>query len=282
MALDETTFRPGDPEAVILRKILQTLQNSGGGTGPASNVAIADGADVAEGSRADVKVTNPDATGTVVAILKGILQAVNVPATGSTSLTTIDNSLTTIDNSLATVDSSIQTTNSTLNTISGKVDVQLSSLQNVGGFTSLLKDTTAVSTSIYAAGDAVGGKRTLTNALRTSGGTGILESITILDRANQKAAMELFIFDSDPSAATITDNSAFVFSTDDLKVLAHITIADTDYVTINSKAMATLKGIGITLKGSGTANLYAALVTTGTPTYAATTDVQLIYGILQD
>lgn len=155
--------------------------------------------------------------------------------------------------------------------------------QNVGGYTSVIKDTTAVSTSpAYTAGDAVGGKRTLTNALRTSGGTGVLESIHILDRANQKAAMELFIFDSDPSAATITDNSAFVFSTDDLKVLAHVTIAASDYITINSKAVATIKGLAIALKGNATANLYAALVTTGTPTYAATTDVQLIFGVLQD
>ncbi len=152
---------------------------------------------------------------------------------------------------------------------------------NVGGKTTLIKDTTAVSTSpAYQAGDAVGGKRTLANAL-TAVGTGILESVAILDRANQKAAMTLFIFDEDPTAATITDNSAFVFSTDDLKVIAQISIAAGDYVTTNSKAVAQKTGLGTTLKASGT-SLYAALVTTGTPTFAATTDVQLEVGILQD
>ena len=90
------------------------------------------------------------------------------------------------------------------------------------------------------------------------------------------------IFDADPSAATITDNAAFVFSTDDLKVLARISVSATDYVTLNSKAVATVKGIGAVLKAASGTSLYCAVVTTGTPTYAATSDVQVIFGILQD
>jgi DNA-binding phage protein len=155
-------------------------------------------------------------------------------------------------------------------------------LGNVGGYTTVIKDTTAVSSSpAYTAGDAVGGKRTIANAVRTPG-TGILESITILDRANQKAGMTLFIFDADPTVATITDNAAFVFSTDDLKVIAQINIGASDYVTTNSKAIAQKTGLGVALKAASGTTLYAALVTTGTPTFAATTDVQLEYGILQD
>jgi hypothetical protein len=126
----------------------------------------------------------------------------------------------------------------------------------------------------------VGGKRTLTGAL-TSVGTGILESIIVLDRANQKAALDIFIFDADPTAATLADKTAFVFSTDDLKVIAHVSVAASDYVTVNSKAVAHESSLGIALKASGT-TLWAAVVTSGTPTYAATTDVQVTFGILQD
>jgi hypothetical protein len=154
---------------------------------------------------------------------------------------------------------------------------------NVGGFTAGIKDTTVVSTTpAYTAGDAVGAKRTLANAVRVSGGTGIIDSIVLLDRANQKAGMELLIFDADPTNATITDNAAFVYSTDDLKVIARITIGASDYVTLNSKAIACLRGLGIAFKTNATTSLFAALVTTGTPTFAATTDVQLTVGILQD
>jgi hypothetical protein len=153
---------------------------------------------------------------------------------------------------------------------------------NIGGFTTVIKDATVVSTSpAYTAGDAVGGKRTLANAVKTAG-TGILQSIAILDRANQKAAMTVFIFDADPTNATITDNAAFVFSTDDLKVIAQINISASDYVTTNSKAYAIISGLSIPVKAASGTSLYCAVVTTGTPTYAATTDVQIEAGILQD
>lgn len=152
----------------------------------------------------------------------------------------------------------------------------------VGGKMAVIKDTTAVTaSSAYSDGNAVGGKRTLANALGAAG-TGVLESIMLLDRANQKPALEIYIFDADPTNATLTDKTAFVFSTDDLKVLARISVATGDWVTHNSKATACIKGIGAALKSAGT-SLYAAVVLNGsTPTFAATTDFQIIVGILQD
>lgn len=389
---DSTIPRPGDTDNALLRKIL-TATNAGGGGGGGGGggaVTIADGADVTEGSVSDAAVSNPLSSGSVIALLKGLLTtnakssiqtttlssltsilgtlittqtnttnistatgavadaAVTNPASSASVIAALKGILTeellvvTNTGSLSTnlgavadaavinpassasviallkgvltevlkipaspstdrttaaapfsvelsdgaafytgaKDSSITTVNTNLGTLNTSVVAN----QNVGGYTVSLKDTTAVSTTpAYTAGDAVGAKRTIAGALRTSNGSGILESITILDRANQKAAMELFIFDSNPAAATITDNAAFVFSTDDLKVLAHVTIAATDYITVNSKAVATIKGLGITLKGAdASTSLYAALVAVGTPTYAATTDLQLIYGILQD
>jgi len=248
----------------------------------------------AEGFKTDAAVTNPASDATIIAALKGVLTADN---TTNTNLGAVADAAVTNPASSASLIAATKGVLTAVNKIpsvgqaaaAASVPVviasdQIAGLNNVGGYTVAIKDTTAVSTTpAYTAGDAVGGKRTITGALRTSNGSGILESIQILDRANQKAAMELFIFDSNPAAATITDNAAFVFSTDDLKVLAHVTIAATDYITINSKAVATIKGLGIALKGADSStSLYAALVTTGTPTYAATSDVQLIYGILQD
>lgn len=248
----------------------------------------------AEGLKTDAAVTNPASDASMISALKGILTGVNkIPASPATDRTTAAAPFSVELSDGAAFYTGAKTgqfptalgatTAAGSNSVAIATD-QLTTLQNVGGYTVSLKDTTAVSTSpAYTAGDAVGAKRTITGALRTTNGSGILESITLLDRANQKAAMELFIFDSDPAAATITDNAAFVFSTDDLKVLAHITIAATDYVTINNKAVVTLKGLGITLKGANAnTSLFAALVTTGTPTYAATTDLQLTYGVLQD
>jgi hypothetical protein len=249
MAIDSTTPAQGDTQYNLIWKLVKGFSTgafSGGGGGGGGAVTIANGADVTLGAKADLPAVLPTESNTLMAFIKAIYSTI---VSGPINV-------------------SVQNSN-------------LNVLGNVGGYTTVIKDTTAVSTSpAYSAGDAVGGKRTISNALLTAH-TGVLESVTILDRANQKAGMTLFIFDADPSAATITDNAAFVFSTDDVKVIAQVNIASSDYVTTNSKAIAQKTGLGIALKGGAT-TLYAALVTTSTPTFAATTDVQLEYGILQD
>lgn len=229
------------------------------------------------GAVADASNTNPATAGSVISFLKGILSTLLGPSSNGLKVaqaTAANLNATVVQATAASLNATVvQATAASLNaTVVG----------NIGGFTTVIKDTTAVSTTpAYTAGDAVGGKRTLANAVRTPG-TGILQSISILDRANQKAAMTLFIFDANPTAATITDNAAFVFSTDDLNVIAQVSVAASDYVTTNSKAVAVISGLQIPLKAASGTSLYAALVTTGTPTFAATTDVQLEFGILQD
>lgn len=152
----------------------------------------------------------------------------------------------------------------------------------MGGNTVVITPTITVDTAIYAAGDSIGGKITLTDAMRVSDGSGVLSGLTLLDRSNQKPALEIFIFDSNPTNATITDQSAFAFSTDDLKVIAKIVVASTDWTTINSKATAELANLNRVVKASGSANLYAAIVATGTPDFVAGTDLQLRFKFFQD
>ena len=152
----------------------------------------------------------------------------------------------------------------------------------IGGNTVVITPTITVDTAAYAAGDSIGGKITLTDAMRVSGGTGVLSGITLIDRANQKPALEIFIFDSNPAAATITDQAAFVFSTDDLKVIAKIVVEAADWTTINSKATAELANLNRVVKASGSANLYAAIVAGGAPDFAAGTDLQLRFKFFQD
>lgn len=141
---------------------------------------------------------------------------------------------------------------------------------------------TTSATPDYSAGDAVGGKQTLTSAARTSGGKVILQSLTVIDVSNQKKDITILFFDSDPAAATITDNAAFAFSTDISKVVGRVNIADTDYETVNGKAIACLKGIGLEMKCSGSANLYAAVIATEAINGGSTADYTFKYGFLQN
>ena len=263
--------RPGDVDNVLLQKILKRLPTISGGSG---STGLTD----AELRASPVPVSGP-LTDTQLRASAVPISAAALPlpsgAATEASLAAINGKITAVNTGAVVLAAGAAAIGSV--SVTGTVTVA----GNIGGKTTLIKDTTAVSTTpAYTAGDAVGGKRTIANAL-TSVGTGVLESIHLLDRANQSLGLTIYIFDADPSAATITDNAAFVFSTDDLKVIAVINVATTDWTTSNSKAMCSKANLGIVLKSAGT-SLYAAIVVTNTPTFAATSDLQVIFGILQD
>lgn len=136
----------------------------------------------------------------------------------------------------------------------------------------------------YTAGDNVGGKITLLNAFnfgQSNSQAAVLESISILDRDNQKAALTIVFFSQNPTAATLNDNAAQVLSTDALNVVGTVSVLTTDYVTMEgSYALAQLRNLNIPLiNGGGDNKVYAAIMTTGTPTYTAGKGLQITWGI---
>lgn len=167
----------------------------------------------------------------------------------------------------------------TANTTAWKMDGSAVT-QPVSGAGAGVKVALTVTAAAYSAGNSIGGLITIANAVRVSGGVSILASIQILDRANQKPTGTIYIFDANPTNATLTDKTAFVFSTDDLKVIAQIPVVSTDYVTTNSKASASLANLARVVQAASGTTLYAAFVPTSTPTFAATTDVQLIFNLV--
>lgn len=150
----------------------------------------------------------------------------------------------------------------------------------VAGTASVVIPTITVDTAAYAAGDTVGGKITLANAVRISGGSSLLYSIHIFDRSNQKPTGNILIFNANPTAATTTDNAAFVYSTDDFKQITRIPVVAADYATVNSKASAGLVNIGRMVKATTGTSLYAVFVTDGAPDFVAGTDLQIIFNFI--
>ncbi len=146
---------------------------------------------------------------------------------------------------------------------------------------------TTVATA-YEANDLVGSLQTI-DALGPSG-RGVLKHVTITDLDNQKAAMTLVFF-SDLPVATFTEESAFpnLSAADLAKVIGKVEIAAADYTTLNARAVAT-KECSICLwsnkqTGAGSQDkrtVYCALMTSGTPTYTATTSLNLVLGTLLD
>ena len=131
----------------------------------------------------------------------------------------------------------------------------------------------------FSAQDNLGGKLAFGAVMTETGGLAFVESLTLVDRANQKSAMLLLLFSADPSGSTLTDNAATVIAdADDVNLVAAIPIAIADYTTVGAKAVANLKSLHIPIK-SGTQSLWGALVCLGTPTYAAATSLQLTLGL---
>jgi hypothetical protein len=140
-----------------------------------------------------------------------------------------------------------------------------------------------VNTSPYALGNSIGGKITLTNVARNVGKGGVLQSITVIDRSGtQQPALQIILFDSDPTSATITDKSAFVFSTDITKVIAQIPILASDYTLIGNNFIVNKNLESIVLQTNGSANLYMAIIAQGATDFVASTDLIVKFGILRD
>ncbi len=155
-------------------------------------------------------------------------------------------------------------------------------------YTSFASVTPVVTAGAYIADDAVGGLLTFEAAMRNVKGTGVLLSVTIQDNASQDAALDLVLFSKTFTATA--DNAAFDPTDADLaNCLGHVSISGTDYATFNDNSIATVKNIGLAVRtvdvpGANAVDgaLYGQLVTRGTPTYVAVTDVTVTVGTLQD
>lgn len=135
----------------------------------------------------------------------------------------------------------------------------------------------------YSIGDNIGGILTLPDAMRTSGGSGVLQSVFLADRANQKFGIDILLFNAMPTD-TYTDNSAMptLSTTDVAKIVRKVSIAAADWLTLGGCAFADISAIGKVVKAVGSANLYAVLVAQGAFNFAATTDLTARFGFLQD
>ena len=143
----------------------------------------------------------------------------------------------------------------------------------------VITPTITVTATAYSIGQSVGGKIKLSGVNAIPGGEAFLHHIEILDRSNTKPAGDLLFFNADPTAATLTDNASFVYSTDDKKQDARVHVYASNYQTINSKATADLPNIGVIVKSAATTDLWVAFVMDGTsnPTFTATTDLQIVF-----
>ena len=153
----------------------------------------------------------------------------------------------------------------------------------IGGNTKLVSVTPTVTAGAYHANDVLGGIQTLTNALRVSAGTAVLQSVTVRDLAAQNVVLQIFFFNANPATGTYTDNGAFdLDDTDSGLCIGKVTISASDYISLVDNSVATITNCGLPLKATTGTSLYAIIRTTGTPTYASTSDLKITFGLLRD
>lgn len=143
--------------------------------------------------------------------------------------------------------------------------------------------TMTADTAILASGEIIADTQQLDAAFRVTDGSGILQSISIIEADAQGAAYTIYFlktsttFGSENGAPSISDaNIAAGY-------LGHVDVGTGDFKTLNGAKVANIRNIGLPIKAvSGTDDLYIAIVNgTGTPTYAGGT-IDLLLGIQQD
>ena len=143
--------------------------------------------------------------------------------------------------------------------------------------------TMSTDTSAYASGDLIADTQQLDAALRVADGTGVLQSLTIIDEDAQGVAFYVLVMRTSTSLGS--ENSAPNISDANLTagLIGIIPVATTDYVTCSGAKIACIRNIGMPIKAvSGTDDIYIAVLNgSGTPTYTAS-GLEFVFGIQQD
>ncbi len=148
--------------------------------------------------------------------------------------------------------------------------------------TKVVSVTPTADTSIYASGDVIGGLMTFSNAVGYQSTTGIVTSATVSDKNSTASDLELWVFSSNPSASTFTDQAAFTIADADItKVISVISLGSTSRFDAASNGVKYLGSISCPVSTTSK-TLYAVLVSRGTPTFATSSDVTVKLAIASD
>lgn len=143
--------------------------------------------------------------------------------------------------------------------------------------------TPTIGTAAHATGDYIGGLQEIANAARVSGGSGVIQAITVFDKnPSLRAAMDIFFFDR--SVTTGADNEVWdVSDADMVYCLGGISIGpyNVAFPATILNAISTLVNINLPYVLSGT-SLYAQAIVRGTPTYVADGDLIFSYTLYRD
>lgn len=153
----------------------------------------------------------------------------------------------------------------------------------VVGNTDVIDLTFSLDTNAYVSGDVLADTQVLANAFRVVDGKGILQSIALIDEDDQGQALDLLFFSANRSIGT--ENSAPSISDANARdFLCKVSVSSSDWIDLGGVRVASVSPseLGKVVKAaSGTADLYLAAITRGTPTHTAS-GLRARVGIMRD
>jgi hypothetical protein len=147
----------------------------------------------------------------------------------------------------------------------------------IGRWADLIVVTPTIGAAAFAADDVVGGKLTITNAVRINAGKGKITGLKVVDAAKQNAGLLVFIFGAD-LAGIYADNSAeAVTAADWLKWIGTIEILGSDWREMANASLVDL-GFDMAVESASGRNLFALIITPSGATFTANC-LQLTFGM---
>lgn len=145
---------------------------------------------------------------------------------------------------------------------------------------SLIDVTLSLDTNAYADGDVLAATQEIAGAVRTNAGCALLQSLTVHDEDDVGQALDLIFFSANSALGTenaapsITDAAA-------RDILGIVSIASADFKDFGGVKIASLKGIGLILKGATSAtSVYVGAIIRGAGTFTAA-GIRLRLGVVQ-
>lgn len=143
--------------------------------------------------------------------------------------------------------------------------------------------TPTIEAAAYGDADRLGSIMTLANAFAAGKGTVELSSITVLDKAKQKAAIDVLFFSELPTVASADNAALSITDAEMAKYIGRVAIPAAGYEDTGDNSDTTVRNIGLLMQAAaGSTSLYAILQSQGTPTYTSTSDLTLKFSLVQD
>jgi hypothetical protein len=145
--------------------------------------------------------------------------------------------------------------------------------------TTVLNVSPVCDTAVYASGELVGGKLTITDSSHSLI-SGVISNVIMGDKAAQGLDIDLVIFNEDPTGTTFTDQAAFDPADADQGKIACVVQIRT-FSAHSDNGMGFANNVNCPFVTT-TGTLYGAVVARGAVDYASSSDLTFRLGILRD